>query len=164
MTKQQRENEKIKIHPQMKFVNEIKFVGMDSKKKPDLQRILNVVCDTLDVDSSKLKSKSRKSDLVKARHCFFYLASISSKHYTLSKIGSFLNKDHATVLHGKRKISKFMDVYEEDLILIIKMKKILSIFDCEYEYENSVATTEAHVGYYDTPEKIQELRDRLMKK
>jgi hypothetical protein len=32
------------------------------------------------------------------------------------------------------------------------------------DYENKQEITDAHVGYYDTPEKIKELEERLKKK
>ena len=156
MTKEEKKEE-VKI-----LVNEVKYAGMDSSKKPKLERILNVVCDVLKVDVNEVRGKNRRYDLVKARHCFFYLASAASRHYTLSKIGKITSSNHATVLHGKRKISNLMDVYQDELDLIFKMKERLNLVTVNYDNKQEI--TEAHVGYYDTPEKIKELEERLKKK
>tara|TARA_R110002012_G_scaffold4881_2_gene22311 strand:- start:520 stop:1008 length:489 start_codon:yes stop_codon:yes gene_type:complete len=143
-------------------INEVSFAGMDSKKKPKLQRILITVCDVLGVDIDEVKGKSTKRELTKARHCYFYLARQASKHYSLEKIGELTNNHHSTVLCGQRKISQLMDVYQDEIDLINKIRKRLPKKGEGYPVK--FKTSLSHVGYYDTPEKIKKLSEALNKK
>ena len=143
-------------------INEVSFLGMDSKKKPKLQRILNTVCDVLGVDIDDVKGKSTKRELTKARHCYFYLAKQASKHYSLEKIGKLTNNPHSTVLCGQRKISQLMDVYQDEIDLINKIRERLP--KKGEGYPKKFKISKSHVGYYDTPEKIKELSESLNEK
>jgi len=57
---------------------------------------------------SSLKAKTRKRDVIQWTHCFYHIA----WHYGYSKtaIGRIVEKDHATVIHGIKSVSNFLDV------------------------------------------------------
>ena len=78
-----------------------------SKRKPSLTRIMNEVCDYYSKDETAvtpadLSGSSRKAETVKARHVYMYLG-VLYKH-TRTKSGLTVSRDHATVIHAKRKI------------------------------------------------------------
>lgn len=74
---------------------------------------LNVVSDYYGLDPERLKYKTRARHISEKRQMFYYIAYNSwhgNNALTLTEIGSFLGYDHATVLHGIRKISELMKV------------------------------------------------------
>lgn len=71
----------------------------------DIDQIVQSICKTFEISFEKLRSKSRKKQLVMARNTAFYLA---RKHTDLSlkNIGQYLNRRHSTVLKGITNIEK----------------------------------------------------------
>ena len=66
---------------------------------PDMQTIIDCVCDAFTMPLEKLRSKTRKKQAVTARNTAFYLA----RKYTelpLKDIGFHFNRRHSTVLKG----------------------------------------------------------------
>lgn len=53
----------------------------------------------LNVTEEQLKSKSRKRDIVEARVIFCVMLKNMDKKITLTKLGSYIMKDHSTVVH-----------------------------------------------------------------
>jgi chromosomal replication initiator protein len=85
-----------------------------------LNELILVVSTYYNLNNKDLTGKSRKQHIANARQVYFYLA---RKHTnkTLSQIGSQVNRDHATALHGIRMISNLKEIYSEtndELILI----------------------------------------------
>ena len=72
------------------------------------------------VGASDMRGTSRLSHICRARQIFFWLC----RHYTFCsfpQIGSYLGKDHSTVVHGVQKISRSLALYPE----IKKIKAML---------------------------------------
>jgi chromosomal replication initiator protein len=70
-----------------------------SHEEPDLNQIIRFVCEVFELPLAKLKSQSRKRQVVMARNTAFYLA----RKYTdlsLKDIGQHFNRRHSTVLKG----------------------------------------------------------------
>lgn len=63
--------------------------------------IINKVCERLNVRVDKVLSKSRKQELVNARHLIFHIL-YSDAHLNLTKttIGQIFKRDHSSVVHG----------------------------------------------------------------
>ncbi|MFO7872926.1 MAG: chromosomal replication initiator protein DnaA [Bacteroidales bacterium] len=103
-----------------------KFVK-NTPKEITIDYIQETVSHYFDIPVDKLKSKSRKRDLVQARQLAMYF----SKLYTsssLAMIGNKCgNKDHATVLHACKTVSNLQDTdkrfkkFVEDLDSMIKI-------------------------------------------
>lgn len=72
-----------------------------------LDDILVAVSEVTKISVTKMKAKSRKKELVQARHLFFYIA----KKYTkkdLETIGNKINRHHPVVLHGFKRITNHL--------------------------------------------------------
>ncbi len=65
----------------------------------DIDQIIQSICKAFEISLEKLRSKTRKKQVVMARNTAFYLA---RKHTDLSlkNIGQYLNRRHSTVLKG----------------------------------------------------------------
>jgi chromosomal replication initiation ATPase DnaA len=62
------------------------------------QEIINTINNILEVD---IRSKTRKREVVYSRFIYYHLMRYKlKKNYSLTEIGSFLKKDHSSVLHG----------------------------------------------------------------
>ena len=67
--------------------------------------ITRLICRHFKVTQEELRSKSRKKTIAWPRQIAMYLA----RHYTeasLEAIGKEFNRDHATVIHSVKRISK----------------------------------------------------------
>lgn len=74
-----------------------------------LGNILTVCCRFFNCSIRNAKSKCRKPNYVSARqHYFFYAVKLTRK--SLGEIGAEVNRDHATVLHGVRKINGIIEL------------------------------------------------------
>ena len=62
-----------------------------------------------DIKISAIKSRSLKQDLVFTRYLYMKYAKENTR-YTLEKIGKFVNRDHATVLHGINTINNEVEL------------------------------------------------------
>jgi hypothetical protein len=89
----------------------IKLYKLDS----NVARIIATVSRLTEVPISKIRGRSRLSEIVTARRICMVL--INDKlHYSTTVNGSIFDKDHATVLHAFKVHSDLMDVdkaYEE---------------------------------------------------
>lgn len=69
----------------------------------------------------KLKAKTRKSEIVRIRHCMYYFFTFEL-NLGSSEIGRLMNRDHATVINGRENVKnfqKFEPVYI-DILSVIK--------------------------------------------
>ena len=87
-----------------------------------------------------LSLRSRRRHLVYARFLFFKLARNHTSH-TFKDIGRFINKDHASVLHGVKQFDNIIREYEDELYkiyikidTICKTKRKLRDRDISPEY------------------------------
>ncbi len=77
-----------------------------------LSKILSAVSNYYEIPISKIKSKTRKAEVVKARQMYFYMARVLTT-YSLSKIADNVYRDHATALHGIKTIQNELEIYKE---------------------------------------------------
>jgi hypothetical protein len=122
-----------------------------------LERLKEIVDNEVGFDISV---KRRIRDLVYYRYIFFKIAREQLKGLTTTAIGKSLNRDHATVLHGLKKIEHELDYNKEINNLYHKISDIVSnelevdiINDCS---ENDIIQIKKH--YED---RILSLRTRI---
>jgi len=75
-----------------------------------IRKLIEFICMEYDVTEEDLKSKNKAVPLPDARHLIFYQAHKNS-YGTCDAIGKILNRDHSTVIFGKKKI---IDLYDRD--------------------------------------------------
>jgi len=136
-------------------IKAITFAGLNVVKGVGLNRILETTCNTLNVNINDVRSKTREQETTYARHIFCYVAYNLINNHSLKKIGHEINRDHASVLHGKNRISNQYDIYKPVFDDVEEIKRQLLLF--KGDYDNSKITKE-HVGYYITNMRRQELK------
>lgn len=138
-------------------IKETTYLGLDVVNKIGLDRILNVVCTHLGVNIEDVKSGSRKAVFTEARHYYCFLASKAYCGYPLVRIGKEVNRDHATVLHAKRKILNFLDIDANTVKTVKVLMQKLGRFTSEDIENKSVGPN--HVGWYNTAERKRKLKE-----
>lgn len=98
---------------------------LNSKKlhKLTISQVINCVCEYMKIEPELIKEKKRTALLVKVRQYIHYFCR-SHTSESLTNIAMALKQDHATVLHGIRKIKNLYDVYPDTIkdVDIIKFK------------------------------------------
>ena len=103
------------------------------------KKVINEVCELKKVSTDDILSRRRYGELVYLRHLVFYMAYISNNpddsvngKLTLQKIGDELGFDHATVLHGIRRIKNELSydiVVQDDVDTLRKILGIVTKID-----------------------------------
>lgn len=73
------------------------------------EHIEKIICREFSISSEQLKCKSRNKELVFARHLMCYLIKKYSPHYSLKSIGTYLKRDHTSVIHAIKCINNYLD-------------------------------------------------------
>jgi chromosomal replication initiation ATPase DnaA len=90
------------------------------------RKVLELVCECLDLDQDMVKSKNRVRSLVEARQIYsFIIMKVSTIQVTLSDAGVVMNKDHATVLHG---VQQAINLNETNIPFSKKLDKCMNEF------------------------------------
>ncbi len=80
-----------------------------SKKEISIDYIQKTVCDYFKIPIEDIQSRSRKRDVVQARHLAMYFAKMHTKA-SLKSIGDQIgNRDHATVLHACKTVTNLSE-------------------------------------------------------
>ncbi len=95
-----------------------------------LEDILNIVSKVSKIPESLLKSKTRKREVVLVRNIYFLL-SWNETRESLASIGYVVNRNHCTIIHGKKTIKNDMknnwlnsyDIFKDCEKEVIKLKK-----------------------------------------
>ena len=116
--------EKIKKQKPVKISLYLLLKSCDIRDIYKTARIILKVCKFMDINWETLLSESRKIELVNTRYICYYFITKMTKNST-KKIGMIFNRDHATVLHGCKKIENFIDIYHEWDDKISKLNLIL---------------------------------------
>ena len=90
-----------------------------------IRKLIEFVCMEYDVTEEDLKSKNKAVPLPDARHLIFYQAH-KNGYGTCEAIGKVLNRDHATVIFGKKKI---VNLYDRDVRIHNVVDKMSYMFD-----------------------------------
>ena len=78
-------------------------IGLETAlRKMDIKLVMPVVAKAFGVSGDRIKSPSRKTEVVEARFCFCHYV---QKHYkiTLKEIGMMVNRDHSTIIKAIEK-------------------------------------------------------------
>lgn len=76
-----------------------------------MQQVEDLVCDYEQVKANTLYASTNKPESVLPRQIIFYLVRFLYRGViTLGQIGHRYGKDHATVIHGCRKVQDYCDV------------------------------------------------------
>ena len=85
-------------------------VDLSGPSPPDPKEIINAVVQYYGVAQDDVIARSRKQEIVRARHVAMYLCR-SLTNMSLSKIGNrFAGRDHSTISHACTKIGDLLDV------------------------------------------------------
>ena len=84
-------------------------------------RIINEICARTNIDVGKLKSTSRKREIIDARRAFMKVFSLEGM--TSTQIGKIFNKDHASVLHSNKVHKDRCDVNDKDYVKMYERVK-----------------------------------------
>lgn len=96
-------------------------------KAASIETIQEVVSKELGVDPDDIRSKSRKKEVVEARHIAMYLSKELTNH-TLKSIGfHFGGMDHASIIHGKKRINKRMENESDFSELISRLRRKIEL-------------------------------------
>lgn len=105
------------IEPQM-AKRVLKDMIQDSQTSISIEQIQNYVCEYFDIDTNKVREKTRKQEIVEARQIAMYL----SKKFTDSSLKTiglhFGGRDHSTVIHA-------ISTVEERMQTTAKHKRIV---------------------------------------
>lgn len=107
----------------------LKDIVCEIDAQTGIDYLQQVVAKQYKVSPDDLKGKSRKRELVMARHTAIYLARVYTK-YSLKYIGSYFGgRDHSTVVHALDNVNSLMDTDRyfrnqiEDLKKTIKLRQ-----------------------------------------
>ena len=78
----------------------------------ELKRILKAVSEVTLISEDDILTKSRLKEIVFARHLYCYF-SCEKTRYSLKSIGKLINRDHASVIHGNKRIIYELEYYPE---------------------------------------------------
>ncbi len=103
-------------------------VGDRNHEAMALDDILAIISDTLELPMEALKAKTRRRQVVYARHLFSHIA---TKVYTHSAVdtGRFLNQDHTTILHSQKVVSDLIDT--NDTLMMGYLRKVQRQFNVQ---------------------------------
>lgn len=86
---------------------------------------INEYCSKIGMPLEKLKSKSRKREVITARFIYWY--HLRENRYTYEEIGRMFGMNHATVIHAVRTVDNFIaidDSYIEKFLKAIQNHKL----------------------------------------
>lgn len=98
-----------------------------------MELIETCVLEHLNVNSENIKkalrSESRTRPLPYYRHLVLFFCYKYMKAYSLKEIGSFYNRDHATVTHAKDKILELCYAYKDTRLDVLEIDKIIQSYE-----------------------------------
>lgn len=98
---------------------------IEKRKPPRPIKIISMVAKNFEYRNKDLTGKSRKADLVKARHIAMYLLR-EELGTQLTKVGDlFGGRDHTTVMHAVEKIKQEVDVNQEVRNKVMNLKHLM---------------------------------------
>lgn len=104
-------------------LHSIDGIGMSLNQK--IEVIINTACDHYEVNPLKFATKSRERRYVEARAAAFW----GMREYTdlsYAEIGKKFRKDHSTIIHNVRNAYNWMEVDEDFIKVISKIKAIFN--------------------------------------
>ena len=96
-------NEEVNLEFVQKYL--IEEINNNIYAENSVEKIKKAVADYYNVTVDTLKSKKRKAEINKARQVAIYLCTMNTDE-TVERIGLSFNRDHATVIHAREKITE----------------------------------------------------------
>lgn len=84
-------------------------IKQNSDEMNNFEPIQTIICLGEGISPEILKTKTRQREIVEARYIIFYFDKQTSPKKTFSAIAKPFGKDHATALHGIKKITNLND-------------------------------------------------------
>lgn len=103
-------------------VTEYKRIFLDLGAIEDLK---STICRVFGINMKQFESKSRRTDIVKARQLAMTILVVDG--YTTTAVGRILDKDHSTVVYAKRAIINLID--SKDKLFYNSIMEVLTVFD-----------------------------------
>ena len=94
-------------------------------KKSRTQDVINIICDYFGIDIRQFNSKSRKSEIVLARHLAIYFLRYEIG-MTFREISEVINKEVSTVV---RNFQKICDLMEHDIVIQKDARRLKNKFN-----------------------------------
>jgi len=104
----------IDYQAKVRMRRELSLSKQFNNPNPELEGILEVVCDHLNIKPEHVKGKSRLFDVKVARFYYCYIARLMSD-YSLDKVGALIGRHHATVLHANNTVKDWL-AYDKQVI------------------------------------------------
>ena len=113
--------------------------GFTAKENAIVSIILLKICIYFKISTIQLKSDVRDQPLPMARHIYCVIArKLLRKDVSLARIGSVINKDHATVIHGIKKVVEskeskgdlyydYLEIFEQVMLQVRRQYTYLKI-------------------------------------
>ena len=128
---------------------------MIDTKEYEIEILLKLIEDKTGYTLDNLKSPSRRRELVHVRRAFFAIARKVLK-LSFEKIGSVVEQNHSTVMHGIKKHNAEIDIYDDYTAVYKKLYDSLNVL--------YLARTEYDVGYMEKQVKILKTQRDLIGK
>ncbi len=99
--------------------NEISVYAIPGLQPIDLNTILKKTASAFGVTVEAMRSKTRKRNVVFARHAYCYFSRTRTKE-TFSTIGSYIVRDHATALFSVRVAKNLIETKHKEFLPYFK--------------------------------------------
>jgi chromosomal replication initiation ATPase DnaA len=110
----------------------------------ELDQVITVICNYLAINKRKIYSRERKYNNVLARHLYYYFSYKKGK-YSYEQIAKYIGFDHASAIHGIKRIHNMISVgLHEDMKIINDLSNMLNKVEWNDIY------TEKMMQRYDT--------------
>ena len=95
-----------------------------------LSELLTVVMLFFNLDKQQIMEKTRRREIILARHFFYYVA-VRMYNYSLYRTGKVFNQNHATVYRATRQVEDMMEIYQRERVLLERLKIEIKRFAIE---------------------------------
>ena len=115
--------------PEIKKMHPFMFVGLENNERnPSINSIVNSIVKETGIEFSKIQSRTRKRDILYARHLFCFFARKRTE-MSYDAIGGIINRNHATVLHSVKLVEDLM-TYDRDFKEIVpKIENLIERYE-----------------------------------
>lgn len=104
-----------------------KAIPFDTKTLREAKKeIETIVCREMEVSIEDAYSVTNKKDIVQCRHLLFYFFR-KYRLDTIVTIGRWFKKDHATVIHGLKKVREQADIYQDYRLRLEKLSIMIDL-------------------------------------
>lgn len=82
----------------------------------EVEKRIRIVCEATGIPQKDVFSKSRKAEIVEARHLLCYLL---NKDLTTMDVGKVMGLDHSTVVHAVKKIKDLLSINDKRIVELV---------------------------------------------